>query len=178
MSTNAAICSTAWLIVGVSIYALMMVFAVTVYAPAVRRQRLLAERIAAEGESAVVAQQYGAARGRAIAMGIAVAVLSSALPYSLEMFALPRLPRSTFGTLMSLEPAIGAALRGPDNGGTVRSAPARRPLEAPERVVAEMPWTTPPVVNPPPVLTVPVEPPAADEIAVVEASDLSWCGLG
>jgi inner membrane transporter RhtA len=41
-------------------------------------------------------------------LGLTVAVLSSALPYSLEMFALTRLPRSTFGTLMSLEPAIGA----------------------------------------------------------------------
>lgn len=41
-------------------------------------------------------------------LSLAVAALSSALPYSLEMFALPRLPRSTFGTLMSLEPAIGA----------------------------------------------------------------------
>lgn len=41
-------------------------------------------------------------------VALAVAVLSSALPYSLEMFALPRLPRATFGTLMSLEPAIGA----------------------------------------------------------------------
>jgi inner membrane transporter RhtA len=41
-------------------------------------------------------------------LALSVAVLSSALPYSLEMFALTRLPRSTFGTLMSLEPAIGA----------------------------------------------------------------------
>ncbi len=41
-------------------------------------------------------------------MGIGVAVLSMALPYSLEMMALTRLPTSTFGMLMSLEPAIGA----------------------------------------------------------------------
>ena len=41
-------------------------------------------------------------------LGIAVAVLSSALPYSLEMFALPRIPTKTFGVLMSLEPALGA----------------------------------------------------------------------
>jgi inner membrane transporter RhtA len=41
-----------------------------------------------------------------IALG--VAVLSSALPYSLEMFALPRLPTRTFGVLMSLDPALGA----------------------------------------------------------------------
>lgn len=37
-----------------------------------------------------------------------VAVLSSALPYSLEMFAMPRIPTRTFGVLMSLNPALGA----------------------------------------------------------------------
>jgi inner membrane transporter RhtA len=41
-------------------------------------------------------------------VGLGVAVLSMALPYSLEMFALTRLPVRTFGMLMSLEPAIGA----------------------------------------------------------------------
>ena len=41
-------------------------------------------------------------------VGIGVAVLSMALPYSLEMVALTRLPVRTFGMLMSLEPAIGA----------------------------------------------------------------------
>jgi inner membrane transporter RhtA len=40
--------------------------------------------------------------------GLIVAILSSALPYSLEMTALTRLPTQTFGTLMSMEPAIAA----------------------------------------------------------------------
>lgn len=39
---------------------------------------------------------------------LAIAVLSSALPYVLEMMALTRLPTQTFGTLMSLSPALGA----------------------------------------------------------------------
>ncbi len=45
---------------------------------------------------------------RVLPLAFAVAILSSALPYTLEMFALPRLPTKTFGTLMSAEPAFGA----------------------------------------------------------------------
>jgi len=37
-----------------------------------------------------------------------VALLSSALPYTLEMFVLKRLPHRIFGILMSVEPAIAA----------------------------------------------------------------------
>ncbi|WP_308601853.1 EamA family transporter [Massilia sp. Dwa41.01b] len=43
-----------------------------------------------------------------LAIGLAVAVLSSILPYSLEMMALARLPRRVFGILVSAGPAIGA----------------------------------------------------------------------
>lgn len=43
-----------------------------------------------------------------LATGFVIAVLSSALPYSLEMFALTRLPRPAFGVLMSLEPAVAS----------------------------------------------------------------------
>ncbi|VFS62625.1 Inner membrane transporter rhtA [Kluyvera cryocrescens] len=39
-------------------------------------------------------------------VGLAIAILSTALPYTLEMIALTRLPTRTFGTLMSMEPAI------------------------------------------------------------------------
>ncbi|MDV9190531.1 EamA family transporter [Streptomyces sp. SR27] len=44
-----------------------------------------------------------------IALGLGVALMSSVLPYTLELLALRRLPAPTFAILMSLEPAIAAA---------------------------------------------------------------------
>ncbi|MER6104215.1 EamA family transporter [Streptomyces sp. NPDC001832] len=44
-----------------------------------------------------------------LGLGAAVALLSSVLPYTLELMALRRLPAPTFAILMSLEPAIAAA---------------------------------------------------------------------
>ncbi|MFC8429650.1 DMT family transporter [Streptomyces sp. NPDC057253] len=43
-----------------------------------------------------------------VGLGAAVAVMSSVLPYTLELLALRRLPASTFAILMSLEPGIAA----------------------------------------------------------------------
>ncbi|MEV8373337.1 EamA family transporter [Kribbella sp. NPDC056861] len=43
-----------------------------------------------------------------LAIGLAIALLSSVLPYSLETLALRRMKPVVFGILMSIEPAVGA----------------------------------------------------------------------
>jgi inner membrane transporter RhtA len=43
-----------------------------------------------------------------LVIAFAVAILSSAIPYSLEMFAMRKVATKTFGILMSLEPALAA----------------------------------------------------------------------
>ncbi|SHN20331.1 inner membrane transporter RhtA [Duganella sacchari] len=45
-----------------------------------------------------------------LAVGVGVALLSSAIPISLEMVALKRLSRQSFGIMISLEPAVAAVL--------------------------------------------------------------------
>ncbi|HEV7651769.1 MAG TPA: EamA family transporter [Actinophytocola sp.] len=45
-----------------------------------------------------------------LAVGLGVALLSSVVPYSLELEALRRIPPKVFGVLMSLEPAVAALI--------------------------------------------------------------------
>jgi inner membrane transporter RhtA len=67
--------------------------------------------------SAVLIAPFGIVQGagefldlRVLAAGAAVGVLSTAIPYAFEIEALRRLPQSVFGVLMSLEPAVAAAI--------------------------------------------------------------------
>jgi inner membrane transporter RhtA len=65
--------------------------------------------------AAVVITPAGVAAGRGallrpavVATGLAIGLLSSIIPYSLEMEALRRIPPRVFGIWMSLEPAVAA----------------------------------------------------------------------
>ena len=61
---------------------------------------------------------------RILAIGLAVAVLGSALPFALELSALRQLSPATFGILLSLEPAVAAF------AGAVALAQVPSPVEA------------------------------------------------
>lgn len=67
--------------------------------------------------SAVLVAPFGLAEGGVelldpaiLAAGLAVGILSTAIPYAAEIEALRRLPQAVFGVLMSLEPAVAAAI--------------------------------------------------------------------
>ena len=49
-------------------------------------------------------------RPQVIVTGIAIAILSSVIPFSLELDALRRLPSRVFGILMSMEPAVATGI--------------------------------------------------------------------
>ncbi len=51
---------------------------------------------------------YALLEPRLLLLGFGVAMLSAAIPYSLEMKALRKVPARVFGVLMSLEPAVAA----------------------------------------------------------------------
>ncbi|MFN8546643.1 MAG: DMT family transporter [Candidatus Eisenbacteria bacterium] len=67
--------------------------------------------------AALVAVPFGVASGgaaliepRVLIAGLGVALLSSVIPYSLDLEALRRMPPRVFGILMSLEPAMAALI--------------------------------------------------------------------
>lgn len=67
--------------------------------------------------AAVLVAPLGIAEGGAelvspssLAIGLAVGVISSVIPYSLELEALRRLPNAVFGVLVSIEPAVAALI--------------------------------------------------------------------
>ena len=77
----------------------------------------LAGLAAAAAISALLVAPFGLAQGgtalgepAVLAIGLGTGLLSSAIPYALELEALRRIPNAVFGVLMSLEPAVAALI--------------------------------------------------------------------
>jgi inner membrane transporter RhtA len=77
----------------------------------------LAGLAAAVAISALLVAPFGLAQGgidlgdpAVLAIGLVAGLLSSAIPYALELEALRRIPNAVFGVLMSLEPAVAALI--------------------------------------------------------------------
>ncbi|WPU66437.1 EamA family transporter [Peredibacter starrii] len=69
------------------------------------------------GFAAIVVLPFGLAvdasrmfTAEALPLGLFIALFGSAIPYSLEMMALKKMPTKTFGVLMSLEPAVASLM--------------------------------------------------------------------
>jgi uncharacterized membrane protein len=67
---------TGWLVMGVTIYVVLVVVAIAAYAPAFRRQRALADAIAADREDAQAISAYPAAARRSRMFGAVVTGLT------------------------------------------------------------------------------------------------------
>ena len=72
---------TAWLLTGVAVYIVTAVFAITVYAPVVRKQVALADQVAAHPDDDGLRTAYVGVARRASVMGITAAVLTVAILY-------------------------------------------------------------------------------------------------
>ncbi len=77
----------------------------------------LAGLAAAAAISAVLVAPFGLVQGGAalvtpavLAVGLGAGLLSSAIPYALELEALRHIPNAVFGVLMSLEPAVATLI--------------------------------------------------------------------
>jgi inner membrane transporter RhtA len=76
--------------------------------------RGLTVAMAVAGALSLLVAAAGGALGQALGSpslilgGLVIALFSSAIPYSLEIAALDRIPAATFGVLMSIEPAVAA----------------------------------------------------------------------
>jgi len=72
---------TAWLLTGVATYIVTVIFAITAYAPVVRRQIALADEVAAHPNDAALQAEYAGVAARSRVMGITAGVLTMAILY-------------------------------------------------------------------------------------------------